>query len=214
MRRISLSVALVAGAMLAVGCGFQNGQPQASSSGGLAVLDLDVIARSIGRTSQIEEAFTTQQNGLKLQLQKVQADFSKQIEDKKLEYGENPTEEQLKELAGMNRNAITQFTQLNRKAESELAKYRTKLVADLRSEIRPIAQEVAASKGLSIVIPKNEGFLLSVDPGVDITADVLRAYQTRKPAPTAAVAAPSQPVKAPAKPAPSTAAALPATERE
>jgi len=214
MRRISLSVALLAGAVLAVGCGLQTGHPQASSSGGLAVLDLDVIAKSIGRTSQIEETLTTQQNGLKLQLQKVQVEFSRQIDEKKKEFGEAPTEEQQKELAGLNRDAINKFAQLNRQAETALARSKAKMIADLRNEIRPVAQDVAASKGLSIVIPKNEGFLLSVDPGVDITADVLRAYQTKRPAPTAAVAAPAQPVKPPTKPAPSTAAAPPATERE
>jgi Skp family chaperone for outer membrane proteins len=215
MRRISLFVALVTGAMLSAGCGMQTGQPQASSSGGLAVLDLDVIAKSTGRTAQIEETLTTQQNGLKLQLQKVQVDFSKQLEDKRKEFGDAPTEEQEKELAGMNRNAINQFAQYNRQAETALARSKAKLIAELRAEIRPVAQEVAASKGLSIVIPKNEGFLLSVDPGVDITADVLRAYQTRKPAPTAAIAAPQQqPVKPPTKPATNTAAAPLPTERE
>jgi Skp family chaperone for outer membrane proteins len=218
MRRHSLFVALVSGAMLAVGCGLQTGQPQASSSGGLAVLDLDLIAQSTGRTKQINAVLETQRNSFNQQLTKAQQDLAQQIDTKKKEYGDAPTPDQQKELDALNREALTKLAQGKRNGENYLVQIKGKLIADFRAECRPIAQEIAASKGLSVVIPKNEGFLLSVDPGVDITADVLRAYQTRKPAPSAPAAAPaqaqSQQVKPPAKPAANTAAAPPATDRQ
>ena len=77
----------------------------------------------------------------------------------------------------------------------------------LQDEVRPFAQQVASAKGLGVVIPKNEGFLLSVDPGVDITNDVISAYQLKKPSPSAAAPAPAA-----ITPKPATAAAEPATE--
>jgi hypothetical protein len=45
---------------------------------------------------------------------------------------------------------------------------------------------------LSIVIPKNEGLLLSVDPGVDITDEVVKVLRERHPVVTPA-AQPSAP---------------------
>jgi Skp family chaperone for outer membrane proteins len=197
MRRLSLFVALVAGAMSAIGCGMQPGQQKASSSsGGIAVLDLDSLAKAVGRTSEIQSVLKSQEAGLNQQLAKAVTQMNQQVTEKKKEHSDPPTEEQQKEIATMLRNGNAVAQENKRRATIALQGAQQQLIAQFRNEIKPLAQEVAASKGLSVVIPKNEGFLLSVDPGVDITADVLKAYQTRKPAPTAAVA-PRQPVKAP-----------------
>jgi hypothetical protein len=100
----------------------------------------------------------------------------------------------------MDQKAVSMLQQAKREAQVKLEQYRQSLVAQFRNEVRPWAQQVAADKGLSVVIPKNEGFLLSVDPGVDITADAIKVYQTRKPAPPAATAAAPATTPAPVRP--------------
>jgi len=209
MRRISLFVALVAGSMLATGCGWQPSGQQAAR-GGLAVIDLDLMAKTCGRTMEINDALKTRESALNQQLQQGLVSLRKQIEDKKTEFGESPTEEQQQTLAAMDQKAVAMLQQARREAQVKLEQYRQNLVAQFRNEVRPWAQQVAAEKGLSVVIPKNEGFLLSVDPGVDITADVIKVYQAKKPAPATQTAAVPAPVK-PTKPA-STAEATPETE--
>lgn len=212
MLKGSLLAAVAAGVLMSVGCGFQPGSAEtaASSKGGLAVIDLDVVAKSIGRTQEINESWKVRKNALDQALQKLQVSFNEQLSAKKAEAGETPTEEQQKQLAGMQRDASNKLVQAGRKAQADLEQFRQQMVAQFRAEIRPFAQEVASSRGLAIVIPKNEGFLLSIDPAVDITADVISAYSVKKPAPTAAAPAPLTPAKAEA---PATTAAQPtATE--
>lgn len=190
---------LAAGALFSVGCGSQFGGASASSSkGGLAVIDLDVVAKSIGRTQEMNDALNVRKSALDQALARGQADLKRQLTEKKEEFGETPTDEQKAQLVQLDRNAGAQLVQATRKAQAQLEAERQKMIADFRTEVRPIAQQVASERGLGVVIPKNEGFLLSVDPGVDITADVVKAYGSKKPA-----------AKAPAKPAAETTASLP-----
>lgn len=180
MRSGSLFVMLAAGAMLQAGCGFQPGG-QLAAKGGLAVIDLDQVAKSVGRTQEINESWKVRQNALAQQLQAAQKSFKEQITAKETEFGEQPTEEQQKTLAAMKQQANAKLLEADRKAKANLDAYRNEMVASFRNEVRPFAQQVASEKGLSVVIPKNEGFLLSVDPGVDITNDVILSYQSKKP---------------------------------
>jgi len=210
MRRISLFVALVAGTAMAAGCGWQPGH-QASARGGLAVIDLDYIAKETGRSKEISDILSVQKNALDQYMANYQKKANEALDEKKKEFGEQMTDEQKKDLVTLANNLRGQVVQEGRKAQAAFENSRQKLLVQFRSEIKPLAQEIAANKGLSVVIPKNEGFLLSVDPGVDITADVIKAFHARKPAPSAATAAaPAPAVKTP-KPA-NTAEASPSTE--
>lgn len=199
MRFGSAIVMLAAGALFSVGCGSQFGGSTASSTkGGLAVIDLDVVAKSIGRTQEMNDTLSVRKSALDQALQRGQADLKRQLADKKDEFGENATDEQKAQLAQMERVAGNQLVQAARKAQAQLEDEKQKMIAQFRAEVRPVAQQVASERGLGVVIPKNEGFLLSVDPGVDITADVVKAYGSKKPtSPTAA--------KTTAKPIPETA---------
>lgn len=201
MQRVYWFVAVVAGTMTAVGCGLQSGQPQAASSGGLAVVDLDVVAKSIGRTQEINDLLKVRQNALNQELEKLQAKFNQEIAEKKKEHSNPPTEEEKALEAQWEKNKLALQLQAKQQATQALQAYRQEQLIAFRNEIRPIAQEVAAARGLSVVIPKNEGFLLAVDPGVDITADVIKAYTAKKPAPSAAAVAPVKPQRQAANPA-------------
>ncbi len=203
MFKASLWAVLAAGVMMTVGCGTQSGGSPAApaAKGGLAVIDLDLVGKTVGRTQEINELLQVRKNGLDQGLAKLQANFKDQLAKKKEEFGEQPTEEQQKILAAMNREATNKFLQIGRSAQADLEKYRQTLIGQFRAEMKPFAQEVAAAKGLSIVIPKNEGFLLSIDPAVDITSDVIDVYNTKKPAPTA-LKAPAPQTVTPAAPMP------------
>lgn len=188
MFRCSLWAVVAAGVLLSVGCGFQPGASQTAASvgGGLAVIDLDQVAKEIGRNTEINDSWQVRKNALDQALLKLQNNFNEQIQAKKAEFGETPTDEQKQQLANMQRDGQNKLVQAGRKAQADLEQYRQQMVARFRDEVRPYAKKVAADKGLAIVIPKNEGFLLSIDPAVDITNDVIAAYTTQKPAPTAA----------------------------
>ena len=200
MRKSGFCLLLTGAAVWLTGCGTQFGGSSASSTkGGLAVVDLDKVAAETGKDIQMKEIFQLQENSVKQQLTKAQYSANSQFEEKKKEYGDTPTDEQKKDLAQFQYNATNVLGKLQNQAGTKLSQYRQDQVAKFRIEIKPIAQEVAAKRGLSVVVPKNDGLLLAVDPGVDITDAVIKAYREKHPAPTAAPAAAPAPSQTAAK---------------
>lgn len=194
-----------------VGCGMSLPTGTASTSstkGGIAVIDLDVIAKSVGRDHDIEEAVKARLNGMRQEIGRVAQSYQEQLEAKRKEYGDTPTDEQQNEIRRMQVLAQNNLAKLDREATLKLEQFKVEMIARFRTDVRPIAQEVASARGLSVVIPKNENLLLSVDPGVDITADVLKAVQSRSNKTAAAPAPPVNPIPTTeAKPAPAKAPA-------
>ena len=202
MRKSGVCLVLTGAAVWLTGCGMQFGGSSASSTrGGLAVVDLDKVAAETGKSIQMKEIFQVQENNVKRQLTNAQLNANSQFETKNKELGETPTDEQKKELAQWRFNVGNQLTQLQNQAGTKLSQYKQDQIAKFRTEIKPIAQEIATKRGLSVVIPKNDGLLLAVDPGVDITEDVIKAYREKRPAPTTAPAASTPTTPSAAKPA-------------
>lgn len=220
MRKSGVCLVLTGAAVWLTGCGMQFGGSSASSTrGGLAVVDLDKVAAETGKNIQMREVFQFAENTVKQQLTNAQFSLNSKLEAKSKEFGETPTEEQQKELAQFRFSANNALGKMQNDGGTKLNQYRQDQIAKFRTEIKPIAQEIAMKRGLSVVIPKNDGLLLAVDPGVDITDDVIKAYREKRPAPTAApaAAAPATATQSPAKPAaaaPTRAAAKPKDTEE
>lgn len=202
MRKFGVALVLTGTAVWLTGCGMQFGSPTASSArGGLAVVDLDKVAAETGKNIDMKDSFQLQENSVKQQLARAQMSANSQLDDKVKEFGETPSDEQQKKLQQFRLNAGNVLGKLQNEAGTKLGQYRQDQIAKFRTEIKPLAQEIAMKRGLSVVIPKNEGLLLSVDPGVDITDEVVKAYLAKRPAPTAAATPTPLPAKstAPAK---------------
>ena len=211
MRKFGVALVLTGTAVWLTGCGMQLGSPTASSArGGLAVVDLDKVAAETGKNIDMKNVFLLQENSVKQQLARAQMSANSQLDAKVKEFGETPSDEQQKNLQQFRLNAGNVLGKLQNEAGSKLGQYRQDQIAKFRAEIKPLAQEIASKRGLSVVIPKNEGLLLSVDPGVDITDDVIKAYLAKRPAPTAAsTAATPTPIPAKSTAPAKTAAAMP-----
>ena len=182
-----LVLAIVAGAMVFAGCG-DNGDV-GSSSGRVAVVDLNKIAEDIGQRSKIEEASQVRDRNLQISVrilqQNVQAklvELAKEIGDRPKAKGDKPTEDEQKlidewigkmqnlERARLDagnkiRQAFNQQRQTNQNAiRAEVAK--------IRDRIKPLAQRIARDKGLDIVITSSS--ILVYDDVVDITPAVFK----------------------------------------
>ena len=211
MRKFGVALVLTGTAVWLTGCGMQLGSPAASSArGGLAVVDLDKVAAETGKNIDMKNVFQLQENSVKQQLARAQMSANSQLDAKAKEFGETPSDEQQKSLQQFRLNAGNVLGKLQNEASTRLGQARQDQIAKFRAEIKPLAQEIASKRGLSVVIPKNEGLLLSVDPGVDITDDVIKAYLNKRPAPTApSTAATPTPIPAKSTAPAKTAAAMP-----
>lgn len=180
MRFLGFSLVIAAAAVSLTGCG-QMGISSSTARGGIAVVDLDKVAAETGRDRQLAQSLELAQNSLNQRLNKTVENVKEQLSAKKKSYGDELSEEQKKEFSAMENLAVNKLSQIQNVARNEYEQYKQKQIADFRAELRPIAHEIASKKGLSIVIPKNDGLLLSVDSGVDITEEVVKILRERRP---------------------------------
>jgi|GEM_PF-762763 len=230
MRKIGVCLALIGATISSIGCGTQSGG--SSSRGGIAVVDLDKVAAETGKSLEMREALQAQESAYKRELVTFQnmaeTELQTRLKDIK-EKGDEAPEESKREFMQIRQNASNILAQAQNKAGAQLGQLQQIQVAKFRADLKPIIQEAAAKRGLSVVIPKNEGLLLTVDPGVDITDEVIKAYQAKRlstpaSAPTAAApaavgalaavpaATAEKSAEKPAEKAPAKAAAKPATK--
>jgi len=174
-----------------------------SSHGGIAVVDLDKVAAETGKSVEMREALQQQANFFRQELagfeSKAVAELQAKVKKIK-DLGDEAPEESKRDAVQFQQQASNILAQAKNTAGTKMNQLQQVQIAKFRAELKPIIQEAAARHGLSVVIPKHDGLLLAVQPGADITDEVIKAYQKRPvqaaapapaPATTAAAAAPS-----------------------
>ena len=148
--------------------------------GTVAVIDLDGIARRLGRDVDMANAVKKMETSLNQQLQAVQASYKKQLNEKYEQFGESLTEEQAQLLASMKQQATVNLNDAARRAQTDLSQHRLKIIGLFREEVKPIAKEVAAERGLSIIVTRNDMVIYAHDSAVDITDEVIERMLARQ----------------------------------
>ncbi len=158
------------------GCGMKRDeQPEVKATkpvGGVGVVDLDVVAKRLGRDIEMNNRVEERMASLNSKLATLQGSLRRLYEEKRDKFGEDATAEQMKELDATKDKMDAQLLDVKRKAGLELNNYRQALVDQFREQAKPVLRDVAAARGLSIVIPKNNALLLSIDPAAEITDEV------------------------------------------
>ena len=171
-----------------------------AQNGGVAVLDIDSVAQELGVEAAVKADLQSMQDNLNVELQKTQANFQAQMNSAEKSAGETPTDEQKRQLVTTNQQLNAEFNRLKAQAQQTLAAERITKINQFREKLKPIAQEAAKAKGLSVVIMKVTPPVFAYTDEVDITADTTKraiaAGLKEKPRPVAA--------PAPSTPAPST----------
>ncbi len=217
MPRTSLTLALCA--VIAFGAGAA-GSWLTRTQGGVAVVDLDRVAKELGRDVLMANDLKTNQSSLANQLAAVEKNAVEQLTQIKTELGESPADDQLKDFAKKTQNAQFNFNNLQKQAVAAIGQRRDFLVATFRQEARPVADKIAKANGANAVVTRNDAFLFSFDTTIDITDQVIAEMRSNpaKPAAPAASgpttpAAEANPVRqasaSSTKPAPKTRPAAP-----
>ena len=155
--------------------------------GAVAVIDLDAIAQRLGSDKQIAESITKRQTSLSQQLVDLAKSYNQQIADQKKKLAETPAENGNVTLANWEQQANANLNKVKQQAELDLQKHKAALIAQFRDEIKPAARRVAQTRGLSVIVTKNDSVLYDFAPSADITQAVvedLLAHRTAaQPAP-------------------------------
>lgn len=164
------------------GCGNSGTSPGKTAatpggSGGVGVVDLDAVAKALGRDLEMESDAEKKLGQFASELSTLQTALNRQLQEKVDEVGEAPTDDERKALLIAQRKLDNQFRESKSAAERKLVQYKQKLVTQFREETKPIVREIAAQRGLSIVVPKDPNLLLTVASEVDLTDAVVLQMQ-------------------------------------
>ena len=159
-------------------------------AGTVALLDFDAAAKRLGRDASISEELKAQNDALVEKLTKSRDDLQKKFDDSKQSVGDKPTDEQAQQLLALSQSMNAELQSKQQEARDELGAKQTALIRQFREEIRPVAQKIAAKKGMTTVLLRSDLTVLAADASVDITDDVVAEMIGAGKAP-AATATPS-----------------------
>lgn len=180
------------------GCEKPSASSPAGSAGGVAVIDLDEVAKRLGRDVGIADELKTTRNALAEQLQEAQKGLEGEFDKSRAALGASPSTEDTQKLAQLGQSLNVQFQQKQQEAQEEFKAKAGALLTRFREEVKPIALKIAAAKGLDVVLVKNDANVLAAQNSADITdAVVTEMIGSSKPAASPAPAATASPSATP-----------------
>jgi len=179
-----------------------------AQDGGVAILDIDEVARRLGVEEKVRMDLLSFQDDLNQRLQQEQGVLQNQMIRVERAAGENPTEDQRREILAANQQLNAEFNQVRAQAESLLAEERIRLINEFRISLEPVAMRAAEAKGLKVVLMKVTPPIFTYASEVDITdatteLAIEAGLNVDPPAAPAEGAAPSAPEGSEAPAAPS-----------
>lgn len=199
MRRHFASVLIPLVVSCAVAGGWALWGPAAT--GGVAIVDLDEIARRLGRTEQMQQSITTQTEQLNQVLAALQQDAAQKLDDLKVKVGPHPSPEKASQLQNASVAINVELNKQRQIAEFKLGQHKQKMAAEFRQEARPHTERVARSRGFQTVVTKNDAMVFSFSDSVDITSAVYQAMLEQGHAALPAAVKPQSPAAQPMFPA-------------
>jgi len=152
---------------------------KSKSVGNVAVIDLDAVAEQLVHKVQIQNAIRQRDKDYAEQLGVIKANYEQKLAEIKQGTGETPTPEQSKYVVQSANEFNRSLQQNTAKAQKALGSYQASLIQQYRAQVKQVAQEVAAERGLGIILTKSDT-VLAHDMTVDITAAVVERIRAKQ----------------------------------
>jgi Skp family chaperone for outer membrane proteins len=165
-------VLLAASACLAAQCGCGSNPPR-STAGKVAVLDLDEIAKRLGRDVAMTQSIREKEAALNGEINARAAAIERQLNEKRKQLGPQPNEEQKRELPALEAQARQQVQALRTQAAGKLNEHRLSVIRQFREEVKIAAQRIAARQGIDLMLTRNDTVVFSYQPVIDITDEIV-----------------------------------------
>ena len=179
MRLKLMHVTWVTLSLLMVGC-----QPAQRS----VVMDLDAVAKAMGRDVLITRRVDAATQQLNTQLLQAAREMEEELKKIQAQIGTSPNPEQAAQLRRA-RAQVQQNIQNNKLvAENARTRVRGEQILLLRNEVGPLAAQIAKSRKAEVVLLASQEVIWFA-PSADITSEVIaqmraRAPSSQEPAPT------------------------------
>lgn len=149
----------------------------AKMAGGVAVIDLDEVAKGLGKLEEINGKLAALGERLSAEYDAAREAKQNQVTEAEKALGDEPTDEQKAEFRKLFFQAQRELNAAQQQMEQTVAARREQLVRDFRDQLRPIARRVAAEHGLQLVLQSQAPWVVSFDDQIDITDQVLDEAQ-------------------------------------
>lgn len=137
----------------------------------VAVIDLDQVARALGRDDVIAQQINQATQQLSDQLTEVARTLQQELQEERGRY-EVMGDEAEQELQEKTAAANLRLQQTQQLAQQRAAEFRQAVINNFRAEVQPYASEAAKSRGAKAVITVATP-MIWFDSSVDITQDVI-----------------------------------------
>ena len=168
------AIATVAGGLAITGCELPKPPPAATTSPhGTAVIDLDAIAKALGRDITLRDQLTSASEKLNTKVTELASGLRNKLAEEKGKLGEAPSAQEQQKFQKIASEAQQQLRRGQALARQRAQLYQAQLVSQFRAEVLPVAQRIAVQRGAGLVLIKAN--LLWHDPSTDITQSVITA---------------------------------------
>ena len=172
--RIILFLSAVGICLIGVGAGvYLNGASQTTNAVNVAVIDLDEVARRVGRDAKMNSSIQQRQELLNQQLVTIRRSFENELLARKNAIGTDPTDEQSQELLQLRRDADLKMNEANRQARANLKQHQGELINSFREDTRAALNPLAKEQGIMLIVSKNDTVIFNYESALDITNQVV-----------------------------------------
>ncbi|MCB1078262.1 MAG: OmpH family outer membrane protein, partial [Verrucomicrobiae bacterium] len=119
-----------------------------AQKGGVAVLDIDKVARELRIDQSVLAELKQVESSLNSQLNQVRNNLQAQMNQIETNLNQQKTPESQSQLMEANRKLNADFAAVRTEAETKLAAARVQRINEFRDKLRPIAQAAAKERGL------------------------------------------------------------------
>lgn len=169
-----------------------------AQKGGVAILDIDAVARELGVEANVKATLQKMQDNLNTELNKTKANFESQLKNVQTQAGATPNDETKVQMVRAKQQLNGEFERLRQQAQRTLAQERVTRINQFREKLKPLAMEAAKAKGLSVVIMKITPPVFGYTDDVDITKDTIARAVKAGLKEKVIAPAPAKPAAAPA----------------
>ena len=166
-------VGLILGAVIVAAVIFVWLYGKRSSQGGVAILNMEEVARQVGWDVESEKVFSREKAVAEADIARQRELLQADIDTKREEYGDSPTPGQQENLSAMEQQMQSQSRQLTRRAQESLQQVRGQQLKDFRSEVGPVIMKLASEKSFTVVLDPALSNVFFFDRSVDITDAVV-----------------------------------------
>lgn len=149
-----------------------------SSHPATVIVDLNAVAKALGRGEAMQQEIQTAEAGLREQLSKIASNIEEQVSAEKKKIGDKSSDENDAKLQQLALQAQQTFRKEQIAAEQQAAQLRKQLVTAFREEVKLVAEPIAVERKAAMLKLVSDD-VLWFDKSIDITGEVISRMRAK-----------------------------------